>query len=211
MTEPRIVIVDYDAGNLRSVQKALERFGARPLITSDPARLRDADAVVVPGQGACDSAMRELRRRGLVEPIKEYVASGKPYFGMCMGLELLLEASDEGTEPCLGLIEGRVRKLPPGQKIPHMGWNQVRFKLDHPFFEGVADGSYFYFVHSYYAAPIDDDVVAATTTYGVDFCSVAAWDNVVAVQFHPEKSGDVGLRVYRNFVEHVRAEIGTRV
>ncbi len=206
MTEPRIAIVDYEAGNLRSVQKALALFGVEPIITSDPAHVGDADAIVVPGQGACDSAMKQMRSRGLADPIKEFIASGKPYFGMCMGLELLLDDSDEGSEPCLGVVPGRTKKLPSGQKIPHMGWNEVHFEIDHPVFDGVADNSHFYFVHSYYAAPASDDVVAATTAYGVEFCSAAAWDNVVAVQFHPEKSGDVGLRVYRNFVEHVRAD-----
>jgi|TARA_B100000315_G_scaffold237417_1_gene254148 glutamine amidotransferase len=210
LTEPQIAIVDYEAGNLRSVQKALALFGVEPIITSDPVRVRDADAIVVPGQGACDSAMKQMRNRGLADPIKEFIANGKPYFGMCMGLELLLDASDEGSEPCLGVVAGRTKKLPSGQKIPHMGWNEVHFKIDHPMFEGVADNSHFYFVHSYYAAPANDDVVAATTTYGVEFCSAAAWDNVVAVQFHPEKSGDVGLRVYRNFVEHVRADAKAR-
>ena len=210
MTEPQIAIVDYEAGNLRSVQKALALFGVEPIITSDPVRVRDADAIVVPGQGACDSAMKQMRNRGLADPIKEFIANGKPYFGMCMGLELLLDASDEGSESCLGVVAGRTKKLPSGQKIPHMGWNEVHFKIDHPMFEGVADNSHFYFVHSYYAAPANDDVVAATTTYGVEFCSAAAWDNVVAVQFHPEKSGDVGLRVYRNFVEHVRADAKAR-
>jgi glutamine amidotransferase len=206
VTDPRIAIVDYEAGNLRSVQKALALFDVDPVITSDPFQVRDADAIVVPGQGACDSAMKQMRDKGLVDPIKEFVASGKPYFGMCMGLELLLDASDEGDEPCLGVIQGRTKKLPSGQKIPHMGWNEVEFKIDHPVFEGVPNNSHFYFVHSYYAAPDKDALVAATTDYGVEFCSAAAWDNVVAVQFHPEKSGDVGLRVYRNFVEHVRAE-----
>ena len=210
MTEPQIAIVDYEAGNLRSVQKALALFGVEPIITSDPVRVRDADAIVVPGQGACDSAMKQMRNRGLADPIKEFIANGKPYFGMCMGLELLLDASDEGSESCLGVVAGRTKKLPSGQKTPHMGWNEVHFKIDHPMFEGVADNSHFYFVHSYYAAPANDDVVTATTTYGVEFCSAAAWDNVVAVQFHPEKSGDVGLRVYRNFVEHVRADAKAR-
>jgi glutamine amidotransferase len=205
LSQPRIAIVDYHAGNLHSVQKALERFGVSPVVTADPLQVRQADALVVPGQGACDSAMRQMRDRGLEQPIREFIASGKPYLGICLGLQLLLEASDEGDEPCLGILEGRVRKLPAGQKIPHMGWNQVKFKSDHPIFDGVPEGSYFYFVHSYYADPVDNDIVGGTTTYGREFCSAAMWGNVVAVQFHPEKSGSVGLKVYENFVSLVRA------
>ena len=204
MSGPRIAIVDYQAGNLRSVQKALERFGVRPVVTADPLQVQRADALVVPGQGACDSAMRQMRDRGLEQPITEFIASGKPYLGICLGLQLLLEASDEGDEPCLGVLRGRVRKLPPGEKIPHMGWNQVKFKADHPIFEGIPEGSYFYFVHSYYADPEDANIIGGSTTYGQEFCSAAMWGNVVAVQFHPEKSGSVGLKVYENFVSRVR-------
>ena len=195
-----VAIVDYDAGNLRSVQRALERFGANAVITSDRRVIGEADAMVFPGQGANDSSMRHLRERGLIEPIREFVRSGRPFLGVCLGLQLLLEGSDEGVEPGLGLLEGRVRRLPPGLKIPHMGWNRVELSRDHPVFEGVPGGSYFYFVHSYYADPEDRALVAGTTTYGVEFCSAVAWDNVAAVQFHPEKSGDTGLMIYRNFV-----------
>ena len=136
MSGPRIAIVDYQAGNLHSVQKALERFGVRPVVTADPLQVQRADALVVPGQGACDSAMRQMRERGLEQPIREFIASGRPYLGICLGLQLLLEASDEGDEPCLGVLRGRVRKLPPGQKIPHMGWNQVQFRGEHPVLDG---------------------------------------------------------------------------
>ena len=201
---PTIAIVDYDAGNLRSVQKALERFDANAVITSSPERMASADAVVVPGQGACDSSMRHLRQRGLIEPIRDYIASGRPYLGVCLGLQLLLDASDEGQEPCLGVVEGRCSRIPDGPKIPHMGWNQVKWRKPHPVFEGVPDGSHFYFVHSYYADPEDGAIVAGTTDYGVEFCSAAAWDSVVAVQFHPEKSGRLGLKIYENFVRWVR-------
>ena len=203
MSSPDIAIVDYQAGNLRSVQKAFEKVGGRALITSEAADIRGADALVFPGQGACDSSMRQLKARGLVEPIKEFVASGRPFLGVCLGLQLLLEESDEGVEPCLGVLAGRVRKLPAGAKVPHMGWNQVTFNLEHPVLEGVPSGSYFYFVHSYYADPERRSLVAGTTTYGVEFCSAVVFDNVVAVQFHPEKSGPTGLRVYRNFVRFV--------
>ena len=199
--------MDYQAGNLRSVQKALERMGALAKITSDAQEVEAADGVVFPGQGASDPAMRSLSQRGLVDPIKAFIASGRPFLGVCLGLELLLEASDEGVEPCLGVLKGRVRRLPRGQKIPHMGWNQVEFHLRHPVFEGIPSGSYFYFVHSYYADPDDQAMVAGTTSYGVDFCSAVAWDNVAAVQFHPEKSGPVGLKLYRNFIALVDSSV----
>ena len=204
MSDPTVVIVDYDAGNLRSVQRALETFGARVEITSSPSRIPSADGLVVPGQGACDSSMRHLRERGLIDPLRDYISSGRPFLGVCLGLQLLLDASDEGDEPCLGVIRGTCKRLPGGQKIPHMGWNQVSWRGEHPVFEGVADNSHFYFVHSYYADPEDRSVVVGTTDYGVEFCSAAAWDSVVAVQFHPEKSGSVGLKIYENFVRYVR-------
>ena len=200
MSAPEIAIVDYQAGNLRSVQKALERSGARATISSDANRIEQADGLVFPGQGANDSSMRQLRAKGLVEPIKAFVASGKPFLGVCLGLQLLLEASDEGVEPGLGVLAGRVRRLPSGAKVPHMGWNQVEFRVQHPVLDGVPAGSYFYFVHSYYADPEQISVVAGTTTYGLEFCSAVAWDEVVAVQFHPEKSGASGLKLYENFV-----------
>ncbi len=205
MSGPRIVIVDYQAGNLRSVQKALERAGACPEITSDPRRVQAADGLVLPGQGANDSSMRNLRAAGLVGPVKDFIASGRPFLGVCLGLQLLLEASDEGVEPGLGVLAGRVRRLPAGLKVPHMGWNQVALHMTHPVLEGIPSGAYFYFVHSYYADPDDRSIVAGTTSYGVDFCSAVAWDNVLAVQFHPEKSSDLGLRIYANFVALVRA------
>ena len=209
MTGPTIAIVDYQAGNLRSVSKALETFGVEPAITSDPEVISRADGLVFPGQGACDSSMRQLRNKGLVDSIKDFIGSGRPFLGVCLGLQLLLERSEEGDEPCLEVLAGRVRRLPPGLKVPHMGWNQVEFRIDHPVMDGVDSDSFFYFVHSYYADPEDDRVVAGTTTYGVEFCSAVAWDNVVAVQFHPEKSGAVGLRLYENFVKLVGAGDGT--
>ena len=205
MDKPTIAIVDYQAGNLRSVQKALETFGVRAEISSDAGRVERADGLVFPGQGASDSSMRQLRARGLVGPIKEFIGSGKPFLGVCLGLQLLLEESEEGVEPCLGVLRGRVRRLPSEGKIPQMGWNQVNLRVDHPLFDGIASGSYFYFVHSYYADPEDRSMVAATTTYGIEFCSAVAWDNLAAVQFHPEKSGPVGLRLYENFLALVKA------
>ena len=203
MTAPLIAIVDYRAGNVRSVERALQRFGADARVTSDARLIERADGVVFPGQGACDSSMVELRRRCLVEPIREYIASGRPFLGVCLGMQLLLERSEEGDEPCLGVIPGTVRRFPHdlGLKVPHMGWNRVSFTQSPAMMRGVPDGSCFYFVHGYYADPEPDEVVASTTHYGLEFCSGVAWDNVLGVQFHPEKSGDVGLGVYRNFVQ----------
>ena len=200
MIGPHIVIVDYQAGNLRSVQKALERFGARASVTSDAGEMERADGMVFPGQGANDSAMSHLRARGLVEPIKKFVSAGKPFMGVCLGLQLLLDGSDEGNEPGLGVMPGWVRRLPAGLKTPHMGWNQVEFSARHPVLDGVPSNSYFYFVHSYYADPKERSLVAGTTDYGVRFCSAVARGNLVAVQFHPEKSGSQGLKLYQNFV-----------
>ena len=196
----KLVVIDYESGNLRSVAKALESAGVTPQVTGDPAQLRTADAVVLPGVGSGPAAMAALRERGLVEPLRDYVASGRPFLGVCLGLQLLLERTDEGDAPCLGIIPGKVLRLPPGLKVPHMGWNSVRFNDEHPVFRGIPQDSYFYFVHSYYAAPADGAGVAGVTEYGVPFCSVYAKDNVVATQFHPEKSAGLGLRIYENFV-----------
>ena len=200
---PLIAIIDYQAGNLRSVQKALETFGANAVISSDASFISAADAVVFPGQGACDSSMRNLKEGGLDSVVISAITSGIPFLGICLGLQLLLEESEEGEEPCLGIIKGKVERLPNGLKIPHMGWNDVSFSSDHPVFNGIPDRSYFYFVHSYAAFLVDKGVVAGTTTYGKEFCSAIAFDNVVAVQFHPEKSGDIGLNIYRNFIGFV--------
>ena len=202
---PKVAIVDYQAGNLRSVQKALEKVGAATVITSQARAIERADGLVFPGQGACDSSMRQLNERGLVAPIRSFIADGKPFLGVCLGLQLLFDSSEEGEEPCLGVLSGRVRALPAGRKVPHMGWNQVELRKSHPVLEGVADGSYFYFVHSFYADPDDAGIVAGMTSYGVPFCSAAAWGNAAAVQFHPEKSGAAGLRIYQNFVRLIRS------
>ena len=208
---PSIAIIDYKAGNLRSVQKALEECGATARITADAKDIIAADGVVFPGQGACDASMLSIRERGLFEIIRHSIDSGKPFLGVCLGLQLLLESSEEGEEPCLAILKGSTKRLPPektervGLKIPHMGWNSVSLSVQHPVFEGIPNDSYFYFVHSYYADPEDKDIVAGVTNYGIDFCSAVAWDNVAAVQFHPEKSGAVGLRLYRNFLTLVDA------
>lgn len=209
---PSIAIIDYEAGNLRSVQKALEECGAAARITADAHDIIAADGVVFPGQGACDASMRSIRERGLFDVIRQSIDSGKPFLGVCLGLQLLLESSEEGDEPCLAILQGSTKRLPPektdqaGLKIPHMGWNSVALSVQHPVFDGIPDDSYFYFVHSYYADPENKGIVAGTTSYGIDFCSAVAWDNVAAVQFHPEKSGAVGLQLYRNFLSLVKRQ-----
>ena len=195
-----IAIVDYGAGNLRSVAKAVEKLGYSPEVTGDPQKVRNAKAVILPGVGASDSAMTALEERGLVEPLRTVIRDGVPFFGVCLGLQLLLESSEEGSMPCLSVVPGRVKRFPNSVKTPHMGWNEVNFERDHPVLEGVESGSYFYFVHSYYAAPEDQSLVLGTTDYASPFCSVIARDNLVATQFHPEKSGGVGLRLYENFL-----------
>jgi glutamine amidotransferase len=200
----KLVVIDYQSGNVRSVTRALESAGVSPLVTGDPAELPGADAVIFPGVGSGPAAMSALEDRGLVAPLQDYVASGRPFMGICLGLQLLLDRTEEGDASCLGIIPGHVKRLPDGLKVPHMGWNSVEFEAGHPVLRDIPQGSHFYFVHSYYAAPSEQTWVAGTTEYGVPFCSVYAKDNLVATQFHPEKSGPVGLRVYRNFVDLAR-------
>lgn len=207
----KIVVIDYESGNLRSVAKALETTGVSPWVTGDPGEIDRADAVILPGVGSGPAAMEALRQRGLVEPIRQYVASGKAFLGVCLGLQLLLDHTEEGDAACLGIVPGTVRKLPSTLKVPHMGWNSVEFKTAHPVFDGIPQGSYFYFVHSYYADPKDQASVAGITEYSIPFCSVYARGNLVATQFHPEKSGTVGLRIYRNFVALVAENKAKRV
>ena len=198
-----VVIVDYGAGNLRSVARAVEHVGYEAKVTRDPHDVTDADALIVPGVGAAADTMRNLSEHKMVEPVRGYIASGRPFLGVCMGQQALLSVSEEGGEhACLDIIPGRVKKLPGGQKVPHMGWNRVLQKSAHFIFDEIPDDSYFYFLHSYYPQPDDASVVVGETDYGVTFASVLARDNIVATQFHPEKSGEMGLRMYRNFLVH---------
>ncbi|MBI3744506.1 MAG: imidazole glycerol phosphate synthase subunit HisH [Chloroflexi bacterium] len=203
MATPKIAIINYGAGNLRSVAKAFERIGYPPVVTTDPKVVAAADAVVLPGVGAALDTMTNLHARGMVEAIHDTVAKDRPFFGVCIGLQVLFEASDEGGAECLGVLPGRVRRLSTGLKVPHMGWNQVEIAREHPLFAGIPNGSNFYFVHSYCAEPADSRVVLGRTEYGEVFCSVVARGNLVGTQFHPEKSGTLGLQVYANFVERV--------
>jgi len=205
MSEQRVVVLDYGAGNLRSVARAVEHAGFPPEVSADPRALDRASAVVMPGVGAAADTMRNLQQCGLVEPLREYIAANRPFLGVCMGMQALLTASDEGGDhPCLNVVTGRVRRLPSKNgvalKIPHMGWNRVEQVAEHTVFAGIPNGSYFYFVHSYYPDPEDRSLVIGTTDYGVTFASAVARDNLVATQFHPEKSGEAGLRLYHNFL-----------
>jgi glutamine amidotransferase len=202
----RVLIVDYGAGNLRSVARCVAHLGYEPVISVEPRALDDARAVIVPGVGAAADTMRNLQQCGLVEPLREYIASGRPFLGVCMGQQALLSVSEEGGgQQLLDVIKGRVTRFPSGLqtglKVPHMGWNQVWQRVQHPVFEGIPDGAHFYFVHSYYPDPDDRDVVIGETDYGLRFASVLARGNLVATQFHPEKSGEDGLKFYGNFLQ----------
>jgi glutamine amidotransferase len=196
-----LVLVDYGAGNMRSVEKAFTHLGCTPYVTSNPAEVVDARALVLPGVGAAGQIMRSLRQHELDDAVRSYIATGRPFLGVCMGMQVLMEWSDEdGGQPCLGILPGRVRKLDVPYKVPHMGWNSVSQRQSHPIWSEIPDASYFYFVHSY-VVEAPDDLVAGTTDYGQVFPSAVARENVFGTQFHPEKSGSVGLRLYRNFVE----------
>ncbi|MEJ5251604.1 MAG: imidazole glycerol phosphate synthase subunit HisH [Chthonomonadetes bacterium] len=208
-----IAIVDYGMGNLRSVQKALQKLGYEAEITSDPEAVRRADKVILPGVGAFGAAMENLRRAGLDRAIRECIESGKPFLGICLGLQLLFDYSEETwtaeRERGLGILRGRVVRFPEGLrdsqgnllKVPHIGWNALHIVRQDTLFNGVAEGSHVYFVHSYYPEPEDEQVVLARSDYGVHFCCAVQHANIRAVQFHPEKSSAVGLRILRNFAE----------
>jgi glutamine amidotransferase len=199
-----VTIVDYGSGNLRSVQKAFERLGTRALITDDPQVVADAARLVLPGVGAFGDAMRELRARGLVEPIVAHLRADRPFLGICMGLQLLFETGWEGGRQAgLGVLPGEVTRfdVPAGMKVPHMGWNTVEWRGTDRRRTAVGDGNHFYFVHSYCARPADESVVAATTDYGGAFCSAVARGRLLATQFHPEKSQDAGMRLLRSFLD----------
>ena len=202
-----IAVIDYGAGNLRSVANAITRLGHQPRITSRASDLQKAQVVILPGVGAAGDTMESLRKLGLVEPTKQFIADNRPFFGVCIGLQVLFTSTEEGGgHDCLGVIAGRVKKLPDGQKVPHIGWNQVKQCVNHPVFEGIPDESNFYFVHSYYGEPEDKSLVAGETGYGVTMGSVIARGNLLATQFHPEKSGVLGLKMYDNFFRHFLPE-----
>jgi len=199
-----VTIVDYGSGNLRSVQKAFERLGAQARITDDPQVVAASERVVLPGVGAFGDAMRQLHARGLVAPLLEHIRADRPFFGICMGLQLLFERGWEGGEHAgLGVLAGDVARfdLPAGMKVPHMGWNTVEWRGRSRSADAVGAGEYFYFVHSYHARPSDPAVVAATTDYGGPFCSAVSRGRLFATQFHPEKSQAVGMRLLKMFLE----------
>jgi glutamine amidotransferase len=202
----KVAIVDYGAGNLRSVMSALRSIGCDAAIVESEEDTRSARAMILPGVGAAADTMENLRIRGLSDVVTRWIEAERPFMGICMGMQVLFAYSEEGGgQQCLGVIPGRVVRLPQNIKVPHMGWNQVRYTRELPIFRTVPDGSDFYFVHSYVAQPEDESVVAARTDYGSPFCSAVQRGSLVATQFHPEKSGTLGLQLYKNFVEMAAA------
>ncbi|MHB8767341.1 MAG: imidazole glycerol phosphate synthase subunit HisH [Deferrisomatales bacterium] len=210
-----VAIVDYDSGNLRSVDNAMESLGMPVVVTRDPARVRDARALVLPGQGAFRDCMGKLEAYRLAGPVRDKIVEGVPFLGICVGYQLLFDESEEhGHTPGFGLLKGRVVRFPAdlregGErlKVPHMGWNRIHKRRDVPVLAGVEDGAYVYFVHSYYPVPEDPGVVATTTRYGLEFASSVHRGNLYASQFHPEKSQRVGLALLRGFGDLVRKEV----
>lgn len=197
-----IAVIDYGAGNLRSVANAITKLGYQPTVTNVPDDVLGAAAVIFPGVGAAAGTMRSLVESGMSEVIRQLISEGRPLFAICIGMQVMLQGTEEGGwQECLGVVPGIVRRLGSGVKIPHIGWNQVKQRVAHPIFNAIPDEANFYFVHSYYADPDDKSVVAGTTDYGVSMCSVMIKGNLVATQFHPEKSGEYGLRMYSNFLQ----------
>jgi glutamine amidotransferase len=195
-----ILIIDYGMGNLRSVEKAFSYLGHKALVSDDPSLLKEADGAVLPGVGAFGDAMRELDMRGFIPLVRGMVEEGRPFLGICLGYQLLFEASQEdpGVKG-LAILEGEAIRFPDEVKVPHMGWNDARIRKSHPILEGVDNGSFFYFVHSYYVSLGDEGDALTTTDYGLEFASGVARDNLAAFQFHPEKSSKTGLRILDNF------------
>jgi glutamine amidotransferase len=205
-----ITIIDYEMGNLRSVEKAFEKLGFAARVSADPQDIKSAAKVVLPGVGAFRDCIHNLRQGGFVAPLLEHVAAGKPLLGICVGMQMLFDESEEfGRHRGLGLIPGKVLRFPPGMvengerlKVPHMGWNTIRLKQSSPILADIAEGSYVYFVHSYYCAAENPADVAASCTYGeIEFCASVWHDNILATQFHPEKSQKIGLQIFKNFGE----------
>jgi len=197
-----IAIIDYGAGNVRSVANAIAKLGHESMVTSNPGDVLGAAAVILPGVGAAADTMHSLAKSGMSEAIQQLISEERPLFAVCVGMQVLFSGTEEGGwHECLGVLPGTVKRLRSGNKIPHMGWNQVSQRVVHPIFDGIPDEANFYFVHSYYADPRDASVVAGTTDYGVSMCSVLIRGSLVATQFHPEKSGEYGLRIYANFLK----------
>jgi len=197
-----ISIIDYGAGNLRSVSNAIAKLGYQATVTSDPDTVLKAQAVIFPGVGAAGDTVSSLKKLGMVEVIHQLVSENRPLLAICIGLQVLFEETQEGgRKECLGIIPGVVKKLPEGLKVPHMGWNQVEQKIKHPIFDDIPDNTNFYFVHSYHGVPNEKEIIAGTTEYGITICSMLIKDNLIATQFHPERSGVYGLRIYDNFLK----------
>ncbi|MFH1710087.1 MAG: imidazole glycerol phosphate synthase subunit HisH [bacterium] len=207
-----IVIIDYGMGNLRSVEKALVKLGHQAIVTKDKNAIKSASGVVLPGVGAFDAAISELRASNLEGAIIEEIGMGKPFLGICLGLQLLFNESEEGSLKGFGILPGKVKRFnfkPPLSsrlKVPQMGWNSINIKKQAPYYEGVENGSMMYFVHSYYVVPDDESIIATTTEYGADFCSSLVKNNIFGVQFHIEKSGEAGLKVLDNFARTCKAK-----
>lgn len=196
-----IVIIDYGVGNLASVKNALDKLGVESKISSDSLVLKKADALILPGVGAAGQGMKNLKKFGLDKIIVEEIVKGKPFLGICLGMQLLFEKSEEGNVDCLKILKGTVKKFKKMRKIPQIGWNQLAIKKKSYLFTGIKNDSYFYFVNSFYCSPKDQAVTTGLTDYGEIFTSVVAKNNVIGVQFHPEKSGKVGFRLLENFVK----------
>lgn len=200
----KTVVLDYGVGNLASVSQGLEHAGLKPLVTNNKEEILRAKAIVLPGVGAFPQGMENLQKFGLLPIIKEAVAAGTPFLGICLGMQLLFEESDEyGRHQGLGFLTGRVGRFPPGLKVPHMGWNTLMPSCEHPLLKGVKKESYVYFVHSYQACGCDPSQIVASTIYGVEFPAIVCFNNIVGTQFHPEKSSRIGLTILRNFKEMV--------
>ncbi len=196
-----IVIIDYGVGNLASVKNALDKLGIKSEISGDLKAIKKADKLILPGVGAAGQGMKNLKESGLDKIIKEEVKKGKPFLGICLGMQLLFETSEEDEVACLGIFKGAVKKFKKMKKIPQIGWNQVRRQQKNSFLKDVKDESYFYFVNSFYCLPKDKEIIAGLTKYGETFCSIVAKDNIIGVQFHPERSGVVGFQLLKNFAK----------
>jgi glutamine amidotransferase len=206
--QPAVAVLDYGAANMVSISQALVAAGARVLVAEEPSVLAAADAIVVPGVGAAAPAMDHLRERGLLEPLRTWVREGRPCLGICLGYQLMFDRSEEADAETLGLLAGRTLLLRDAPTLPHIGWNSVERVRPHPLFEGIADGSHFYFVHSYAPAPEDESLIVARTTHGQSFVSAVARGSLYGLQFHPEKSAEAGQRLLANFVRLVSADMG---
>ncbi|MFC1496375.1 imidazole glycerol phosphate synthase subunit HisH [Candidatus Margulisiibacteriota bacterium] len=202
-----ITIIDYGAGNLRSVQKALEQLGYNATISSDRTEIKKSNGIILPGVGSFDATINELRSKGLEGVIEEVIALQKPFLGICLGYQLLFQSSEEGKEKGFGIIEGKVKRFSfantsfQNYQVPHMGWNRLLIKHKNPLMENILEGSMVYFAHSYYPVPDNPNVVATETDYGINFVSSIAKGNLFGIQFHPEKSGEIGLKILKNFAQ----------